>query len=275
VLEIGGVGMNRPSIVIRAASLALEPAPRLGYGSWRLTPGEGQSGFSSFRRGYSAPQHASIPSSRPGPWLDTARHGRRSLRCGAYWAGRQLCSSHGQAPDERVRWWQDRLKPVWKCCSGGCTLIADLRAMIEGAGFAIDRSDRANHGAEADDRSCRRQAPGDLIVWRAGRNRRARQPAPRPPNAEGARPAAATGHIKPVRKARHAVTRSDQRSLHGGPGHSAARNGSFLSISQEQVKVAIRSMETHRIRRYLWSALLVGPSRRGRRSGTMVVTTSK
>ncbi len=54
-------------------------------------------------------------------------------------AGRLLFVEHGLAPDERVRWWQDRLTPAWRCLSGGCHLNRPIRALIEGAGFRTER----------------------------------------------------------------------------------------------------------------------------------------
>ncbi len=60
---------------------------------------------------------------------------RRVLKPG----GRLLFVEHGLAPDQRVRRWQDRLTPAWRRLSGGCHLNRPIRAMIEGAGFRIDR----------------------------------------------------------------------------------------------------------------------------------------
>ena len=60
---------------------------------------------------------------------------RRVLRPG----GRLLFAEHGLAPSERVRWWQDRLTPAWRRIGGGCHLNRPIRAMIEDAGFRIDR----------------------------------------------------------------------------------------------------------------------------------------
>ena len=60
---------------------------------------------------------------------------RRVLRPG----GRLLFVEHGLAPDEGVRWWQDRLTPVWRSISGGCHLNRPIQAMIEAAGFRVDR----------------------------------------------------------------------------------------------------------------------------------------
>ncbi|MBI2586928.1 MAG: class I SAM-dependent methyltransferase [Rhodospirillales bacterium] len=53
--------------------------------------------------------------------------------------GELLFVEHGRAPDEGVRWWQDRLTPLWKKIGGGCHLNRPIAKLIEGAGFAIDR----------------------------------------------------------------------------------------------------------------------------------------
>jgi ubiquinone/menaquinone biosynthesis C-methylase UbiE len=60
---------------------------------------------------------------------------RRVLRPG----GKLLFVEHGLAPDDGVRRWQDRLTPAWRSISGGCHLNRPIQAMIEGAGFRVDR----------------------------------------------------------------------------------------------------------------------------------------
>jgi ubiquinone/menaquinone biosynthesis C-methylase UbiE len=62
---------------------------------------------------------------------------RRILRPG----GRLLFVEHGRAPEPRVRWWQDRLTPMWKGISGGCHLNRAVNKLIENAGFRIERLD--------------------------------------------------------------------------------------------------------------------------------------
>jgi ubiquinone/menaquinone biosynthesis C-methylase UbiE len=62
---------------------------------------------------------------------------RRVLRTG----GRLLFVEHGRAPEPRVRWWQDRLTPVWKRFAGGCHLNRAIGNLIEDAGFRIERLD--------------------------------------------------------------------------------------------------------------------------------------
>lgn len=53
--------------------------------------------------------------------------------------GRLLFVEHGQAPDEGVRKWQDRLTPAWKCIGGGCHLNRPIRTLVESAGFSIEQ----------------------------------------------------------------------------------------------------------------------------------------
>ena len=53
--------------------------------------------------------------------------------------GKLVFAEHGQAPDAGVRWWQDRLTPLWRRIGGGCHLNRPIRSMIEAAGFHIDR----------------------------------------------------------------------------------------------------------------------------------------
>jgi hypothetical protein len=45
----------------------------------------------------------------------------------------------GRAPEPNVRWWQDRLTPVWKRIGGGCHLNRAIEILIEDAGFQFDR----------------------------------------------------------------------------------------------------------------------------------------
>lgn len=56
-------------------------------------------------------------------------------------AGRLLFVEHGRAPDAPVRWWQDRLTPMWRRIGGGCHLNRAISDLITGAGFRIERMD--------------------------------------------------------------------------------------------------------------------------------------
>lgn len=60
---------------------------------------------------------------------------RRVLKPG----GRLLFSEHGASPEPRVEKWQRRIEPVWKPIAGGCHLTRKTDALIEQAGFLIDR----------------------------------------------------------------------------------------------------------------------------------------
>lgn len=56
-------------------------------------------------------------------------------------AGRLLFVEHGRAPDAAVRWWQDRLTPIWRRLGGGCHLNRAISTLITDAGFRIERLD--------------------------------------------------------------------------------------------------------------------------------------
>ncbi|MEE9466610.1 MAG: methyltransferase domain-containing protein [Candidatus Neomarinimicrobiota bacterium] len=58
---------------------------------------------------------------------------RRVLKPG----GELIFSEHGEAPDENVRRWQDRMNPVWKRVGGGCNLNRPIPSLIEQGGFKI------------------------------------------------------------------------------------------------------------------------------------------
>src|SRR2546421_9040079 len=151
VLEIGvGSGMNLPFYrpPVREV-LALEPAPRLV--SMARTASHAQGVPVSFL-GASA---EAIP--LDGHSVDTVvttwtlcsipqagaalAEMRRVLRPG----GTLLFAEHGLAPDEAVRWWQDRLTPVWRHIGGGGPLNHPLLPRIEGVGLPPACSDRRNN----------------------------------------------------------------------------------------------------------------------------------
>lgn len=56
---------------------------------------------------------------------------RRVLKPG----GRLLYCEHGEAPDAKVRAWQERLTPVWSRFGGGCHLNRPVPRLLEDAGF--------------------------------------------------------------------------------------------------------------------------------------------
>jgi SAM-dependent methyltransferase len=57
--------------------------------------------------------------------------------------GRLLFVEHGRAPDAAVRRWQDRLTPLWQRLAGGCHLNRPVDELVEGAGWRLERIERA------------------------------------------------------------------------------------------------------------------------------------
>ena len=70
-------------------------------------------------------------------WRNAMQQMRRVLKPG----GKLLFCEHGQAPDEQVRKWQDRVNPLWKKVAGGCHLNRPIPDYIETGGFVIQSLD--------------------------------------------------------------------------------------------------------------------------------------
>ena len=51
--------------------------------------------------------------------------------------GKLIFCEHGEAPDVKVKLWQDRLNPLWKGISGGCNLNRPIPSLLKEAGFKI------------------------------------------------------------------------------------------------------------------------------------------
>jgi ubiquinone/menaquinone biosynthesis C-methylase UbiE len=145
VLEIGaGSGLNlpfyRPAV---QEILALEPAPQLVEMARRTTRQANVSVRFIEASAEAIPLDEQSVDTVITTWtlctipkaVTALAEMRRVLRPG----GRLLFAEHGLAPDERVRLWQDRLTPVWRCLSGGCHLNRPIQRMIEAGGFRIDR----------------------------------------------------------------------------------------------------------------------------------------
>lgn len=62
---------------------------------------------------------------------------RRVLKPG----GELIFCEHGEAPDEKVQRWQDRLNPIWKKLGGGCNLNRKIPSLLVEAGFKIQSLD--------------------------------------------------------------------------------------------------------------------------------------
>lgn len=52
--------------------------------------------------------------------------------------GKILFCEHGQAPDDSVKKWQNRLNSMWGNCFGGCNLNRPMIENIQSSGFTID-----------------------------------------------------------------------------------------------------------------------------------------
>ncbi len=68
-------------------------------------------------------------------WRAALEQMRRVLKPG----GTLLFCEHGEAPDENVRRWQDRLNPIWQVIGGGCNLNRPIPTCLEEGGFAISK----------------------------------------------------------------------------------------------------------------------------------------
>ena len=70
-------------------------------------------------------------------WFQALQQMRRVLKPG----GKLLFCEHGQAPDERVKKWQDKINPMWKKVAGGCNLNRPIPRYLEEGGFNIQEID--------------------------------------------------------------------------------------------------------------------------------------
>ena len=52
--------------------------------------------------------------------------------------GKLIFCEHGEAPDENIRKWEERINPVWKKVAGGCNLGRPIPRFIEDGGFEIE-----------------------------------------------------------------------------------------------------------------------------------------
>ena len=146
VLEIGvGSGLNLPfySPAVREI-LALEPAPKLLAMARHVSHPEVPVSFVE-ASAEAIPLDASSVDTVVTTWtlctIPQADKAIAEIRRVLKPSGKLLFVEHGLAPDDGVRWWQDRLTPTWRHISGGCHLNRPIQSMIEGAGFRIDRID--------------------------------------------------------------------------------------------------------------------------------------
>jgi len=51
--------------------------------------------------------------------------------------GSLLFCEHGLAPDEKIKYWQNKINPYWKTVGGGCNLNKNISKLISNNGFTI------------------------------------------------------------------------------------------------------------------------------------------
>jgi ubiquinone/menaquinone biosynthesis C-methylase UbiE len=145
VLEIGiGSGLNLPFYSSNVQQvIGLEPSPKLlamaeragRAGPRRLELIEGSA--------ETIPLEDACADSVVTTWtlcsITDVRRALHEMRRVVKPSGCLLFVEHGLAPDPEVRWWQDRLTPMWKRIGGGCQLNRAMNSLIEEAGFQFER----------------------------------------------------------------------------------------------------------------------------------------
>lgn len=72
-------------------------------------------------------------------WQLALQQMRRVLKPG----GSLVFCEHGEAPDESVRKWQQRINPLWKKIAGGCHLNRPIPQYLQQGGFKINKIESA------------------------------------------------------------------------------------------------------------------------------------
>lgn len=148
VLEIGiGSGLNLPFYHRNGPEeiLGLEPSPRLINMAQRVAAGPPMPVRFIEGSAEQIPLEAKSIDCVVTSWtlcsIPNAHTALGEMRRVLKPSGRLLFVEHGQAPEQNVRKWQNRLTPVWARVSGGCHLNRPIQSLIEDAGFRLDRLD--------------------------------------------------------------------------------------------------------------------------------------
>ena len=70
-------------------------------------------------------------------WQSALKQMRRVLKPG----GKLIFTEHGEAPDEGVLKWQNRINPLWKKFAGGCNLNRPIPKLLAETGFDAKEMD--------------------------------------------------------------------------------------------------------------------------------------
>ena len=145
VLEIGfGTGLNvpyYPSEVTRV--LAIEPSslclriaePRIAQSTIPVVP----MGLNGERLGLQSEQCDAALSTWTLCTIPNVAAALGEMRRVLKPGGALHFVEHGHAPDPKTQRWQRRLEPLNRRIAGGCHLTRDIPALIEEAGFAVEK----------------------------------------------------------------------------------------------------------------------------------------
>ena len=147
VLEVGiGSGLNLPFYKDDVHVTGVDPSPELQVYARHIAKKRGMKVAFLTQGGESLPINDNAFDSVvmtwtlctiPKPDLALAEI-RRVLKPG----GKIIFAEHGEAPDEEVRKWQNRIDPIWQMIAGGCHLNRRIETLYNCAGFAFGQIEK-------------------------------------------------------------------------------------------------------------------------------------
>ena len=147
VLEVGiGSGLNLPFYRDDVNVTGVDPSPELQVYARQIAKKRGMKVAFLTQGGESLPINDNAFDSVvmtwtlctiPKPDLALAEI-KRVLKPG----GKIIFAEHGEAPDEEVRKWQNRIDPIWQMIAGGCHLNRRIETLYNCEGFAFDQIEK-------------------------------------------------------------------------------------------------------------------------------------